>query len=111
MKALYYRIFNAIKLGFWAMKNPVALHEHNFKMISGLLNLIMKVATENRHRMAHISFVHLGEEKQIVSIWADAGIGAEPTKRIAELFEENSKLKAKLAECVAFDKEIKGLEK
>lgn len=94
---MFYRIKNAIKIGWWAFKNPKILQKSNFEMLSSLLELILKVATENRHRMAHIGYVHPDEgEKQIVSIWAGAGIGAEPTKRIAELFSENEYLKSEL---------------
>lgn len=92
------RITNAIKLFWWAYKNPVALNESNFKMISDLLGLILKVAKESKHMMTHIAYVHPEEgEKQIVSIWAGAGIGAEPTKRISELLAENEKLRSQLS--------------
>jgi hypothetical protein len=98
IKQLFYRISNACKLFIWAFKNPQSLNQNTFKMLSDLLVMIMKVANENRHYMSHIAFIHPDEgEKQIVSIWAGAGIGAEPQKRIAELISENSILKAKLA--------------
>lgn len=99
---IYYRIKNAIKIGWWAYKNPTTLQEHNFKMLSDLMELILKVATEDRHMMTHLAYVHPDEgEQQIVSIWAGAGMGAEPTKRIAELLSENSKLKAQLSICIS----------
>jgi len=102
MPRFYYRITNAFKIGLWAFKNPDSLKESNFKMLSDLFGLIMKVATEDRHMMTHLAYVHPEEgEKQIVSIWAGAGMGAEPTKRIAELLKENSMLKAKLSKYVA----------
>lgn len=93
------RIINALKFGYYAFKNPVTLQAHNFKMLADLHGLIMKVAIEDRHMMSHIAYVHPEEgEKQIVSIWAGAGIAAEPTKRIAELLEENRKLKNQLSD-------------
>jgi hypothetical protein len=102
MPRFYYRITNAFKIGLWAFKNPDSLKESNFKMLSDLFGLIMKVSTEDRHMMTHIAFVHPDEgEKQIVSIWAGAGMGAEPTKRIAELLKENSMLKSQLSKYVA----------
>lgn len=102
MPRFYYRITNAFKIGFWAFKNPDSLKEGNFKMLSDLFGLIMKVATEDRHMMTHLAYVHPDEgEKQIVSIWAGAGIGAEPTKRISELLSENAMLKAQLSKYVA----------
>jgi hypothetical protein len=89
------RVLNAIKIAWWAYKNPQTLNQSNFKLLSDLYILIMKVAEEDRHRMTHIAFVHPDEgEKQIVSIWAGAGVGAEPLKRIRELLEENERLKS-----------------
>jgi len=94
---LWFVIKNAFKMWWWAIKNPNAMMHGTFTMLSDLFTLIIKVATENRHMMTHIGYIHPDEgKKQIVSIWAGAGIGANPTKRIAELLEENSELKAKL---------------
>jgi|GEM_PF-5502129 len=102
----FYRISNAIKLFFWALKNPTTLKKSNFQMLSDLLALIIKVASEDRHMMTHLAYVHPEEgEKQIVSIWAGAGMAAEPTKRISELISENSKLKSQLSELL--DKKVK----
>lgn len=101
----YFRIKNALKIGYWAFKNPHSLKENNFKMLSDLLILIMKVANEDKHMMTHIAYVHPEEgEKQIVSIWAGAGVGAEPTKRISELIAENSLLKSQLANKIENEK-------
>lgn len=93
---------NAFKLFCWALKNPGTMRANNFKMLSDLHKLIMKVAEEDRHMMTHIAFIHPvdGKEHQIVSIWAGAGAGAEPTKRIAELLEENRTLKFQLSKYV-----------
>ena len=105
MSRFYFRITNAIKIGLLAFKNPESLKKNNFKMLSDLFELIMKVSIEDRHMMTDIAFIHPGEgEKQIVSIWAGAGIGAEPTKRIAELLEENSILKTQLSNLVSNEK-------
>jgi predicted RNA binding protein YcfA (HicA-like mRNA interferase family) len=98
----YYRIGNAIKLAWWAFLHPENLNQNTFQMLSDLMILILKVANENRHYMSHIAYVHPDEgEKQIVSIWAGAGLGAEPTKRISELISENNILKEKLANYIA----------
>lgn len=96
----YRRFTNAIKLAYWAFKNPNTFRASNFEMLSTLFKLIMDVAQEDRHRMTHIAFIHPedGTEHQIVSIWAGAGAAAEPTKRIKELLEENSRLKTLLAQ-------------
>lgn len=94
----YYRVKNAIKIGFWAFKNPDSLQESHFKMVSGVLEMIFKVAQERKHVMSNIATIYPdGEHEEIVSIWAGAGIGADPTKRIAELISENSKLKAEIS--------------
>lgn len=94
----FIRIKNAIKLAYWAFTNPTVITPSIFKMLSDLLVLILKVANEDKHMMTHIAYVHPEEgEKQIVSIWAGAGIAAEPTKRIKELLEENRKLKIIIA--------------
>jgi hypothetical protein len=101
MPRFYYRLKNAFKLFIWALKKPDTLNQNTFKMLSDLMVLIMKVATENRHYMTHIAYIHPDEgEKQIVSIWAGAGVGADPQKRIAELLSENSVLKAQLARSI-----------
>lgn len=108
MKHLYYRVKNAFIVGFWAFNNPDTLREHNFKMLSDLLSLIMKVAEEDKHMMTHIAYVHPEEgEKQIVSIWAGAGIESDPTKRISELLSENAKLKSELSKFVANQNAVK----
>lgn len=92
------RIINALKFAYYAFKNPLTLEANNFKMLCDLYALIIKVAEEDKHLMTHIAYVHPDEgEKQIVSIWAGAGIAAEPTKRIAELLEEIRKLKSQLS--------------
>lgn len=96
---MIYRIINAFKFGYWAYKNPQVLNGSNMKMLADLLGLILKVAKEEKPYMTHIGFIHPedGSKHEIVSIWAGSGIGAEPTKRIKELLEENSKLRAELS--------------
>ena len=102
MPRFYYRFSNAFKLFFWALQKPKTLNQNTFKMLSDLMTMIMKVANENRHYMTHIAYIHPEEgEKQIVSIWAGAGLGADPQKRIAELISENTILKSQLARNVA----------
>lgn len=92
------KILNAIKMGYFTYKNPRVFQQHTFKMLADLFELILKVSHEDRHMMTHIALIHPedGTEHQIVSIWAGAGAAAEPTKRIKELIEENSRLKALL---------------
>ena len=97
-----YKIFailkNSVKVFFWSLKNPEALNHRNFKMMGDLLVLILKVANDGKPYITHVAYVHPTEgEQQIVSIWAGAGMGADPMKRIKELLEENNKLKAELA--------------
>ena len=99
LKKLITRFKNSIRLAYWGFKNPDTLREGNFKMLSDLLRMILKVAKEDRHMMTHIAFIHPEDntEHQIVSIWAGAGAGAEPTKRIKELLNENAVLKSQLS--------------
>ena len=102
MHRFFYQISNASKLFVWALMKPDTLNKSAFKMLSDVMTMILKVANENRHYMTHIAYVHPDEgEKQIVSIWAGAGVGAEPQKRIAELIEENNILKAQIARNVS----------
>lgn len=100
MKNLYYRIKNALAMFVWALKNPQTMQENNFKMLSDLFTLIMKVANENRHYMTRVAMIHpdTGKEHTIVSIWAGAGLDSDPTKRITELISENNRLKIMLEE-------------
>lgn len=98
MKNILLRFTNAFKVAWWAWKNPQTMAAHNFRMLSDLLALIFKVSVENKHYISHIAFIHPNEgEKQIVSIWAGAGVAADPVKRISELIEENAKLKSQLS--------------
>jgi len=92
------RILTGFKVGFWAMRNQEVLAENTFKMLSELLNLILKVSCEDRHYMTQIVITnHMDDSVQpIVYIWAGAGAGAAPLKRIQELVEENNLLKDKI---------------
>ena len=93
------RLINAFKLLIWGWQNPKTLNPKNFKLLSDLLGLIFKVASEHRHMMTHIAYVHPDEgEKEIASIWVGAGVNSSPTKRIKELMEENKALKELLNE-------------
>lgn len=102
IKRVYTRLVNVTKISWWWWSNPQTVNSYNFKMLSDLLMLIMKVAEDDKHMMTHLAFIHPqdGTEHQIVSIWAGAGVGADPTKRIAELLDENMKLKMQLSQCI-----------
>lgn len=96
------RLINAVKVGWLAFRHPHVLKKSNLKLAVDLLNLILKVSLEDKHMMTHIGFVYPDEgEKQIVSIWAGAGLAAEPTKRISELISENTVLKEKLTNALS----------
>lgn len=99
MRTFFYRIKNAFFLFWWGLTNVDALRASNFKMLSDLLAMILIVGKEEKPRMTHIAYVHPvdKEEHKIVSIWAGAGVGADPYDRIAELHKENSRLQALLA--------------
>jgi len=101
IRRFFGRVATGVKIGWWAFCNPQTLAANNFKMLSDLLQLILKVAQEDKHMVTHIAYVHPEEvEQQIVSIWAGAGIGADPIKRIKELLDENAKLKIELSKRV-----------
>lgn len=94
LKSFFWRVANSFVVGFYAYQNPSAMTRASLKMCGDLLGLILKVAAEDRHMMTHIAYIHPDEGmKQIVSIWAGAGVGADPVKRISELQAEISKLK------------------
>lgn len=102
MKRLFRNIVNAFSVGIWAFRNPEVLRESHFKLLSNLLELILKVSNEDRHYITHIAYIHPEEgEKQIVSLWAGSGIGADPVKRIEELAKENALLRDQLSNIVA----------
>lgn len=94
---MYYRIVNAIIVGWYGFKNPEVFQRRNFNMLCKLFGAIIKVAKEEKPQIMHIGYVQPnGEEKPLVSIWAGSGIGASPIKRISELTAENSLIKAEL---------------
>ena len=92
------RIWNAIKIGWWAFRHPEPLAEKMFVMLSDLLQLILKVSFEDKHYMTQVVITNPDTKalQPIVYIWAGAGINAEPLKRIQELVEENNALKDRL---------------
>ena len=96
MGRLFPRVKAFFKLGYWAFQNPHTLNESIFKLLGKLFEFIMKVANEKKPYMTHIAFIHPEGEKNIVSLWAGAGVGADPLKRIRELIEENEILKAQV---------------
>lgn len=96
-----YRVSNAIKVGWWAFKHPMIWKEDNFRVICELFSLIMKVSTEGRHMMTKIGTMYPdGEKEDIVSLWVGAGLTADPTDRISELLQENSRLKMDISRLV-----------
>jgi len=109
MLSFFWRVKNSITFGWWAFQNPKATNMHNMRVLTDLFAIIMRVATEDRHMMCNIAYIHPDEgEKQIVSLWVGAGIGAEPNKRITELLEENAMLKTQLKSSVALSSQKNG---
>lgn len=90
--------FTAIKFGYWAYKHPDIFNENMFKMLSDILQLLLKVSTDDKHYMTQIVVTNPDTKlpQPIVHIWAGAGINAEPLKRIQELIEENNILRDSL---------------
>jgi hypothetical protein len=101
MKKFYYKLKNAIVIGIYCYKKPDAIRIEILKLTTGLFELIMKVAIEGKPYMTKIGHIHPEEvNHEVVTIWAGAGLGANPTKRISELLAENAELKRQLSEQV-----------
>lgn len=98
----FYKIALAFRILWIVYKNPIVFNENNIKLILALYETIFKVASERTHQMLKIGTIYPGEDeqKEIVSLWAGAGVGANPMKRIEELIEENSLLKLKLQKMI-----------
>jgi hypothetical protein len=95
------KVIIALQVAVMAYKNPNVLTEVNFKMLCSLLKLILEVSESRNHRLSHLCYLHPEEgQKEIVSIWAGAGVGAEPIKRIEELISENQQLKNQLSKLI-----------
>jgi hypothetical protein len=98
----YYRIKNSFAMGFWTFRNPTILNISTFELLAQLHKLIMEVAIEGKPRMSNLAYIHPEEgEKEIVSLWAGAGIGADPIKRCGELARENMLLKEELGKKIS----------
>lgn len=102
MKIFISRFIKAAQMAWMAFKHPLLFDKGNFKAMGEILKIVLKVGAERRPMMVHVAYVHpsLNEDGDVVTIWAGAGVGANPAKRIKELAEENDKLKRLLAEQV-----------
>jgi len=94
MKSLFYRIVNAIRMGWWCLLNPTVYHEATMGMLSGLYHLIFKAALEQRPYMSKIGIINCksGEQSDFVTLWVGAGVDSSPTNRIEELLKLNQEL-------------------
>lgn len=96
MKSFLLKVKMSIRMAVWSYKHPDTLNESIFIMLGQLLEFIFKVSIEQKPYMTSVLIKCDDEKKEIVSLWAGAGIGAEPIKRIQELKEENELLKLEL---------------
>lgn len=99
---LFLRIKNALKLFVWALRYPAVMEENNFKMLSCLLTNLMQVATEKKavmFKIAHISMPD-GDQHEMVTVWAGAGMTANPTERISQLWREKQELTAHISKLI-----------
>lgn len=103
------RFIKAFQMGWMAFKNPLLFDKSNFYAMGKILEIVLKVGAERKPMMVHVAYMHpsLHEESDVVSIWAGAGVGADPVKRIKELVQENDKLKRMLAEQVKLNEQSK----
>jgi len=75
---------------FWfVVKKPDIFNKTIFISMTRLFEYILKVSIENRPLSTYLL---MGGER-IVSLWAYPGTSKTPIDRIAELLEENEKLK------------------
>jgi hypothetical protein len=97
MKYQLQRIRIAMSTALLVWRDPTHFSADALKMSSDITGLIFKVGKEQKPMMTKLCLVHVdGEQHEVVSIWAGAGIGSSPTKRIEELLEENRILKREL---------------
>jgi hypothetical protein len=98
IKTILYKIELAIVVGLWAYINHEMININTLKILTDFLVLILKVSTENKHLITHIGCLdpQTDQKQQIVSVWAGAGISANPIQRIEELINENKILRSKL---------------
>lgn len=86
-------------MGAFAFKHPELFRKNYFELLSQLLTLILEVAQERRPLMQKVAIIYPeeGTDKEIVTVWAGAGIGSNPTDRIRDLVKENELLKRELS--------------
>jgi hypothetical protein len=96
MKNLWYSFIGACKLFVWAFRYPQILNDNNFRSLSQLFELILKVAIDDKPYMSKLAQVVAGDQHNIVSIWAGPGCNADPTDRISELLKDNEKLRSEV---------------
>lgn len=87
---------------FWfVVKKPDIFNKTIFISMTRLFEYILKVSIENRPLSTYLL---MGGER-IVSLWAYPGTSKTPIDRIAELLEENEKLKRMVNQSVDADTE------
>ena len=97
MKKQINRLMNAIQMGVLVWRKPENFNTDSLRMASDITTMIFDVGKDQKHRMTRLCLVHVhGTTHEVVSLWAGAGIGSSPTKRIEELLEENRLLKREL---------------
>lgn len=95
MKRIIRAIKTAFVVGYIDFKKPSFMTESTLKTLLDLFTFLMKVAEEKKPYMTSI-MINIEKPVELVSLWAGAGAGAEPIKRIKELVEEVDLLKYKL---------------
>lgn len=94
MKEHYVKLKNAVKLGYWAYKNPQVIQKGNMQLIGSLFDLIGKTIKESKPYMTRLCLICPDDTtKDIASIWVGSGLTSDPIDRIRELNEENAKLR------------------
>jgi len=103
MRNLYYRLAGAIACGLLVFKRPELTSHNVLGGITGLYDLMFKVAEEKRPFMCKIGCISVvtGEKTEIVTVWCGHGAGSNPTDRITELCAEIDALKRELAKALS----------
>lgn len=84
-------------VAIYMWKHPHPLNESIFQLMSQIMEFILKVAKEEKPYMCNFGIIQTDKkEHAIVSLWAGAGIGADPLLRIKELLDENQQLKSEI---------------
>ena len=102
------RLKAAARAAYIVFMRPELVTENVFYSVGKILDFINKVAEERHPMMTHFGLINVktNEKYEIVSLWACASSAGDPTKRIAELIEENESLKYEISQQSAVERHL-----